>query len=153
MCVLWSVSVCLLHMLLRSQKMLLFWKWSSWCTDGVAVMYEVAIVFWSKSINWFRDSANGPNLRLTTDHMYLLHSLDFGICSQLSRCRNCFWLCLLLLLTLHPCRFPFHMQNMIFMRSYFRLFSLAIISVDGYYLDIIIHNSISCRTWLLRLMC
>ena len=42
------------------------------------VMCEVAIVLQSKSIKLFRDVATGPNLILTTDHMFLLCSLDFG---------------------------------------------------------------------------
>ena len=42
------------------------------------VMCEVAIILQSKNIKLFRDVATGPNLRLTTDHMFLLCSLDFG---------------------------------------------------------------------------
>ena len=41
-------------------------------------MCEAAIVLQSKSIKLFSDVATGPNLSLTTDHMYLSHSLDFG---------------------------------------------------------------------------
>ena len=52
------------------------------CLRGLPVVHmvvcEVAIVLQSKSIKIFRDSATGPNLSLTTDHMCLLHSLDFG---------------------------------------------------------------------------
>ena len=95
----------------------------------------------------FRYVASGPNLNLSTDHMFLLHSLDVGHI-QWSRCRNCSRLNLLLLLTFCPCRFPFHMQVMILTRSYYRLSSFVIASVDGCYLYIIIHNSISCITWL-----
>ena len=64
----------------------------------------------------FRDVATGPNLSLTTDDMFLLCSLDFG-CIQWSGCENCSRLNLLLLLTLCPCRFPFHTQVMILVRS------------------------------------
>ena len=118
------------------------------CPHVVVVLCEVTIVPQSKSINLFRDAATGPNLNLTTDHMCLSHFLDFGGCIQWSGCRNCFWLCLLLLLTLCPCRFAFYMQDMILVRSYYRLSSLAIASVDGCCLNIIIHNSILHRTWL-----
>ena len=38
---------------------------------------------------------------------------------------------LLLLLTLHTCRFLFHTQVMILMSSYYRLSSLAVAPVDG----------------------
>ena len=40
-------------------------------------MCEVAIVLHSKSIKLFREPATGPNLSLRTDHMCLLHFLDF----------------------------------------------------------------------------
>ena len=128
-------------------KVLLCFEWLS-AVHMVVVLCEAAIVLQSKSIKLFRDAAAGPNLSLTTDHMCLSCSLDCGGCIQWSGCRNCFWLCLLLLLTLHWCRFPFHMQDMILTRSYCRVSSLAITSVDGCCLYIIIHNSISCRTWL-----
>ena len=49
-----------------------------WLSAVHLVMCEAAIVFQSKSIKPFRDVANGPKLSLTTDHMYLLHSLHFG---------------------------------------------------------------------------
>ena len=118
-----------------------------WVSVVHMVMCEVAIVLQSKSIKLFRDVATGPNLSLTTYHMFLLHSLDFaGI--QWSRSRNCFRLYLLLLLTLHPCRFLFQMQVMILTRSYYRLSSLAIPSVDRCCLYTIIHNIILHRTWL-----
>ena len=116
------------------------------------VMCEVAIILQSKFIKLFRGVATGPNLSRTTDHVFLLCFLDFGGI-QWSGCRNCFRLYLLLLFTLHPCRFLFHMQDMILMRSYYRLSSLAVTSVDGCCLYIIIHNSISHRTWLQRLVC
>ena len=45
------------------------------CKHVVGVLYEVAIVLQSKSINLFRDAVTGPNLSLTTDHIYLLCSL------------------------------------------------------------------------------
>ena len=118
------------------------------CLHVVVVLCEVAIVLQSKCIRPFRDTATGLNLSLTTDHMYLLHSMDFGSSIQWSWCRNYFWLCLLLLSTLCLCRFPFHMQDMILMRSYYRLSSLAITSVDGCFLYIITHKSILHRTWL-----
>ena len=110
-------------------------------------MCEVVIVLQSKSIKLFLDVVTGPNLSLTTDHISLLHSLDFGGI-QWSRCRNCSGLNPLLLKTLCPCRFLFYMQVMILMRSYYRLSSLAVASVDGCSFYIIIHNNISCRTWL-----
>ena len=49
-----------------------------WLSVVHMVMCEVAIVLHSKSIKLFRDAATGPNLSLTTDHMCLSHSLDFG---------------------------------------------------------------------------
>ena len=52
------------------------------CAHVVVVLCEVATVLQSKSINLFRDAATGPNLSQTRDHMYLLHSLDFGSCIQ-----------------------------------------------------------------------
>ena len=118
-----------------------------WLSVVHMVECEAAIVLQSKPIKLFRDVATGPNLSLTTDHMCLLHSLDFG-CIQWSRCRKCFCLYLLLLLTVHPWRFPFHTQDMILARSYHRLSSFAIVSVDGCCHYIIIHNSILHRTWL-----
>ena len=39
---------------------------------------KAAIVLQSKSIKLFRDAATGPNLSLTTDHIYLSCSLEFG---------------------------------------------------------------------------
>ena len=52
------------------------------CAHVPVVFCEVAIVLQSNSINLFRDTATGPILGLTTNHMCLLHSLDFGICIQ-----------------------------------------------------------------------
>ena len=49
-----------------------------WLSVVHLVMCEVAIVLQSKSIRLFRDVATGQNLSLITDHMFLLHSLDFG---------------------------------------------------------------------------
>ena len=49
-----------------------------WVSVVHLVMCEVAIVLQSKSIKLFRDVATGPNVSLTTDHMFLSHSLDFG---------------------------------------------------------------------------
>ena len=48
-----------------------------WLSVVHMVVCEVAIVLQSKSIKLFRDTATGPNLSLTTDHMCLLHFLDF----------------------------------------------------------------------------
>ena len=117
------------------------YQWYTWWCVKWLLSFKVS------PSNCFRDVATDPNLSLTTDHIFLLHSLDFcGI--QLPGCRNCFRLYLLPLSTLHLCRFPFYMQVMILMRSYHGLFSLAVTSVDGCCLYIIIHNNISCRTWL-----
>ena len=44
-----------------------------WLSVVHLVMCEVAIVLQSKSIKLFRDVATGPNLSLTTDHMFLVH--------------------------------------------------------------------------------
>ena len=135
------------HAFFKGEKGLLFCNWLSRCAHILVVLYEAAIVLQSKPINQFKGAATGPILSLTTNHMCLLHTLDFGICIQWSGCRNCFWLYLLLLLTLCLCRFPFHTQVMIPIRPYYRLSSLAITSVDACCLYIIIHNSMSCRTW------
>ena len=59
-----------------------------------------------------------------------------------------FKLCLFLLWTLFPCRFLFHIQDMILTRSYYILSTLATASVDGCCLYIMIHSSVSYRTWL-----
>ena len=48
-----------------------------WVSVVHLVMCEAAIVFQSKSIKPFRDVATGPNLSLTTDHMFLSCFLDF----------------------------------------------------------------------------
>ena len=61
-------------------KVLLLFDWLSRCTHVLVVLCEVAIVLHSKSINLFRDAATGPNLSLTTNHMCISHSLDFGSC-------------------------------------------------------------------------
>ena len=90
------------------------YQWYTWWCVKQLLSFKVSL---SKL---YRDVATGPNLSLTTDHMFLLHFLDFdGI--QWSIYRNCSRLNLLLLLTLHPYRFPFHMQVMILTRSYYRL--------------------------------
>ena len=81
-------------------KVLLFFDWLSvvhmlWlCCVKHLLSFTVSLSI------CFRDVATGPNLSLTTDHMYLSCSLDIGMFIQWSRCRNCFWLCLLLLSTL-----------------------------------------------------
>ena len=62
-----------------------------WLSVVHMVVCEMAIVLQSKSIKLFGDAANGSNISLTTDHMCLPHSMDFG-CIQWSRCRKCFWL-------------------------------------------------------------
>ena len=137
----WCISIdplaCAICTCFFKGKRVIVFKWLS---VVYMVVCEAAIVLQSKSIKLLSNVATGPNLSLTTDHMCLLHSLDFG-CIQWSRCRNCFRQYLLLLSTLHPCRFPIHMQDMILMRSYYRL------SVDGCCLYIIIHKSISHRAW------
>ena len=127
----WCISIDLLACAIsacffKGNKVVLF----KWLSIVHMVVCEVAIVLQSKSIKLFKDAATGPNLSLTTDHMCLLCSLDFGGI-KLSGCRNCFWLYLLLPSTLCPCRFLFHMQDMIFMRSHYRMFSFAIASVYG----------------------
>ena len=49
-----------------------------WVSVVQMVMCEAAIVLQSKSIKLCRDVATAPNLSLTTDHMFLSCSLDFG---------------------------------------------------------------------------
>ena len=136
-------GVCHMHVHLQSGQLL--------CKSGAFVDVWRSYCPSNKSINLYRGFATDPNLSLTTDHTSILHSLDFGGV-QWSRCRSCSRLNLLLMLTLHPCRFLFYMQVMILARSYYRLSSLAITSVDWCCLYIIIHNSISHRTWLWRLV-
>ena len=123
-----------------------------WLSVVHMLVCEAVIVLQSKCIKLFRDTATGPNLSFTTDHMCLLHSLDFG-CIQWFGWWNCFWLCLLLLSTVCPCRFPFHTQVITLTRSYYRLSSLSVTSVDGCCFYIIIHNSILHRTWLQSSVC
>ena len=116
----WHMSIDLLvggicTCIFKGERVIVF----KWLSVVHLVMCEVATVLQSFSIKLFRDVTTGPNLSLTTDHMILLHSLDFG-CIQWSRCRSFFRLYLLLLLTLHPCKFLFHTQVMILVRSYCR---------------------------------
>ena len=123
-------------------------KWSRvLCISGVSIDVRSGYCPSNKSTKLYRDVANGPNLCLTTDHMSLSCSLQFGVI-QWSCCRKCIGQNLLLLLTLCPCRFSLNMQVMILVRSYYILSSLAVTSVDGCSLYIIIHNSILHRTWL-----
>ena len=49
-----------------------------WVLVVQLLMSEAAIVLHNKSTKLFRDVATGPNLSLTTDHIFLMHSLDFG---------------------------------------------------------------------------
>ena len=58
-----------------SKVMVIVFKWLSMVH---LMMCEVAIVLQSKSIKLFSDVATVPNLSLTTDHMFVLCSLDFG---------------------------------------------------------------------------
>ena len=68
-----------MHVFLQGNKVVVF----KWLSVVHMVVCEVAIILQSKSIKLFRDAATGPNLSLTTDHMCLLHSQDFG-CIQCS---------------------------------------------------------------------
>ena len=118
------------------------------CVNGYLWWHVKWLLYFKVSpSNCLGDVVIGPNLSLSTDHMSLSYSLDFdGV--QWSRCRTCSGLNLLLLSTLHPCRFPFYMQVIILMRSDYRLSSLAVTSVYGCCLYIVIHNSILHRSWL-----
>ena len=103
------------------------------CINGYLWWYVKQLLSFKLSpSNW--DVATGPKPSLTTDHMSLSHSLDFGGV-QWSGCRNCSRLNLLLLSTLHPCRFLFHMQVMLLARSYYRLSSLAIAPTIVYHVE------------------
>ena len=150
-CVHWCGSMCFLCMHFFKGESLLFLDPQSggahvWITGS-----RGHCLFSFKSINFLRDAVAGPILSLTKNYVWSLHSLDFGFCIQWSWFRSCILWCLLLLLTLCPCRFPFHRQVMILMRSYNRLASNhAIASVDGCFLYIIIHNSMPWRTKLKR---
>ena len=144
----WCISIDLLvHAIcacsFKGERVIVF----KWLSVVHLVLREVAIAPQGKSLKVFRDAVTGPNLCLTTDHMCLSHCLEFGGI-QLSGCRNCFWTVSMLLSTLHPCRFPSIHRTWFLTRSYYRLSSFAVTSVDGCCLYIIIHNSISCRTWL-----
>ena len=110
------------------------------------VMFEMAIVLQSKSIKLFRDVATGPNLSLTTDHMFLLCSLDFGHI-QWSGCRNCLdCICCLCWLSVHAGSHS--IWRLWFSQGLTIGFQSTITSVDGCCLYIIIHNSVLHRTWL-----
>ena len=117
------------------------------CISSISIDVRSGCCPSNQSIKLYRGIASGPNLSLTIDHKFLLHSLDFGVI-QWSWWNNCSGQNLLILLTLHLCRFSFNMQVMILMGSYYRLSSLAVTSVDGCCLYIIIHNGILHRTWL-----
>ena len=99
------------------------------CIFKVERVGGVSVDVWSgyhpsnKFIKLYRGFATGPNLSLTTDHMSLSCSLAFGGI-QWSGCRNYSRLNMLLLSTHCLCRFAFHMQVMILVRSYYRLSSL-----------------------------
>ena len=75
----WHVSTDLLAhamcMCIFKDERVIVYKWVSLV---YMVMCEVVIVLQSRSIKLFRDIATGPNLSLTTDHMFLMCSLDFG---------------------------------------------------------------------------
>ena len=60
--------------------------------------------------------------------------------------RNSFWQSWLLQMTLWPHSLPFQAQVMILVGSYW-FFNCASISVDGWYLYIIIHNNMSWWDW------
>ena len=141
---LWACTICACFC--KGESVIVLWL-NIRCAHVVVVLCKAAIVLQNKYINFFRDVATGPTLSLTTNHMRSLHSLISGISIQWSECRSCIWLCLLLLSTLYLYRFQFHTQVMILARSYKRLSILAITSVDGCCLYIIIHNSMSHRTW------
>ena len=100
-----------------------------------------------KSVISLRDAVAGPILSLTTNHVCSSCFQDFGSFYPMIQLQE-------LLLTVLVAsvntlfRFPFHMQVMILIRSYNRLCTLAITSVDGCCLYIIIHNSMLPRTWL-----
>ena len=84
------------------------------------------------------------NLSLVAEVMTFLCPLDFGWFFQWPLYRDFQWLWLLLTLTLWPCT---RHSIAILMRSC-RFGFLAITSIDGCYLYIIIHNCILHVTWL-----
>ena len=150
--VLWYGSTCLLCVVLQRWKSFVPWVsiWGCTCLDHV-IRWLLSFNF--KSINYLRIAVTGPILSLTTNHVCSSHSLDLGFCIQWCRFRNCFQWYFFLLSTHCLYRFLFHKQVMILVRSYNRLSSLAIASVDGCCLYIIIHNSLSWRTWWKRAPC
>ena len=111
------------------------------------VMCEMAIVLQSVSIKLFRDVATSLNLSLKTDHMFLSLSLDLVLSHDPDTGNALDWTCCFCWLSI--C-LGFHSicRSWFIVRSYYRLSSLAVTSVDGCVLYIIIHNSISCRAWL-----
>ena len=75
----WHISIDLLaHAIcaycFKGERVIVF----KWLSVVHLVMCETAIVLQSKSIKMFRDAPTGPNLSLTTDHMCLSPSLEFG---------------------------------------------------------------------------
>ena len=71
----WGVSFCMCFF--KSESVIVS-RLTINCQHVVNVLCEVAIVLHSRSVNLFRDTATGPNLGLTTNHVCLLCSLDFG---------------------------------------------------------------------------
>ena len=94
-----------------------------------------------------KGTAYGVILSLTADSMYISVFPGFWKYLPIILVQELLMMCLLLTLTLCSCRYLLHMQAMILMRSC-RLWALAIISVDGCCLYIIIHNCILHGTWL-----
>ena len=84
------------------------YQWYTWWCVKWLLSFKTSLSYCLGMLQMFQTC-------LSTDPHLLIHSLDVGGI-QWSRCRNCFWLYLLFLLTLSPCRFWFHIQDMILVR-------------------------------------
>ena len=152
--ILWCTGMCLLFCVYNSSKVKILCSLSV-NLECTCLYHRInwLLSFNFKSVISLRDAVTGSILSLTTNHVCSLCSLDFGYCIQWSGFRNCFQWCLLLLLTLHLCRFSVSYTVHDLTRSYNWLSSLGIASVDWCCLYIIIHNSMLQRTWSKRSAC
>ena len=148
---LWCSSICLLCVCFFKGENLLFLE----CQSKSAHVWTAGSSGYCPSdlnLSTFRDAVTDPILSLMTNHVcsshfpgswaFVSNDWDLGAAFDGSCCFS--WL------SIHVGS-QFHTQVMILMRSYNRLSSLSITSLDGCCLYIIIHNSLLQRTWLKRL--
>ena len=132
--VLWWAGTC--HLCIVLQK-----EWSLWCYGGVNWLLSFKGVINHHSIGY----CMCVNLSLTTEVLCISVFPEFWKYLPMILVQEL--LHLLLTLTLCLCRYMLYMPAMILAR-YCRLLGLAITSVDGCCLYIIIHNCILHGTWL-----